>query len=118
MRRLEHVHIFYRDALNVIDNTDDSGTFFFLDPPYIDTSLGHYEGYSKEDYIALLERLKGVKGKFLLTSFPTDILSRYTRENGWKTINNVMHLSASVKEGKMKTEVFTMNFSSRQGRLF
>lgn len=119
VRRLEHVQIFCRDALNVIDNMDDKDTFFFLDPPYIDTNLGHYDGYSKDDYVALLERLSGIKGRFLLTTFPTDVLAQYSAENGWKTVKNVMHLSASVKAGKMKTEVFTMNYAcAEQQRLF
>lgn len=120
VRRLEHVQIFCRDALNVVENMDDSDTFFFLDPPYIDTNLGHYDGYTKDDYVALLERLSSLKGRFLLTTFPTDVLAQYSADNGWITINNVMHLSASVKAGKTKTEVFTMNYSLKheQTRLF
>lgn len=120
VRRLEHVQIFCRDALNVVENMDDPDTFFFLDPPYIDTNLGHYDGYTKDDYVALLERLSSLKGRFLLTTFPTDVLAQYSADNGWITVNNVMHLSASVKAGKTKTEVFTMNYSleHEQTRLF
>ncbi|MGB1448943.1 MAG: hypothetical protein ACPG8F_03800 [Flavobacteriaceae bacterium] len=49
--------------------------FFFLDLPYIDTDLGHYDGYSKKDYTALLARLNNLKGRFLLTTFPTRSVS-------------------------------------------
>ena len=111
VRRLEHVQIFCRDALNVIENMDSPDTFFFLDPPYVDTSLGHYDGYTMENYIALLECLRSVQGKFLLTTFPTAVLEQYSEENSWKTIKNEMHLSASVTAGKKKTEVFTMNYA-------
>lgn len=110
MSRLENTQIFCRDALRVIQNVDSVDTFHFVDPPYINTDCGHYKGYTIDDYKRLLELLSTIKGKFLLTSFPTDILDDFTRENGWKTIKNEMAAAAGSTVGKKKIEVFTMNY--------
>lgn len=110
VKRLEQTQIFCRDACRVIENTDHAQTFFFCDPPYYNADMGSYDGYTKEDFERLLKTLSNVEGKFLLTTYPCDILTEYTQKNGWKTINNKMHLSASTKAGKMKNEVFTMNY--------
>lgn len=119
VKRMEHVQIFCRDALNVLVNTDSEDTFHFVDPPYFNSEMAHYDGYTEADFINLLELLSGLKGKFLLTSYPSDVLSRYSEANGWLTINNEMHLSASHKHGATKNEVFTMNYQpTRQSTLF
>lgn len=111
VKRLEQVQIFCRDALNVIGNCDSPDTFHFIDPPYYNADMGHYDGYSEEDFKALLELLQTVKGNFLLTTYPSDLLAEYSAKNGWRTIENKMHLSASNRAGKTKTEVFTMNYA-------
>ncbi len=108
--RLDRVQIFCRDALSVIANTDSDSSFFFIDPPYYNADMGHYDGYTEEQFIELLELLSKVKGKFLLTTYPSDILKEYTEKFGWNTIENKMFLSASNTPGKMKTEVFTLNY--------
>lgn len=119
-KRLERTQIFCRDALNVINLADDVNTFFFVDPPYINTDLGHYNGYQEKDFKCLLKLLSIVKGKFLLTSFPSQILSQFTNQNKWVTLNNEMHRSAGNVKGATKTEVFTLNYPppTYQSRLF
>ena len=42
----------------------------FTWPPYIDTNQGHYKGYLRKHYEQLLHLLSGLKGKFILSSFP------------------------------------------------
>jgi len=120
VRRLERVQIFCRDALNVIQNTDHTDTFHFIDPPYYNADMGHYDGYTEQDFRDLLECLSGLKGMFLLTTYPSELLKEYSKTNGWHTIENVMHLSASNKAGKSKNEVFTLNYqpTATQGSLF
>lgn len=110
VRRLDNVQIFCRDALNVLQNCDSETTFHFIDPPYFNSDCGHYSGYSEEDFKNLLNILEKLEGKFLLTTYPSDILKEYSSRNGWHTIENKMHLSASTKVGATKTEVFTMNY--------
>lgn len=106
-RRLERTSIFCRDAVNVIKTTDTSTTFHYCDPPYFNSDLGHYDGYTIDDYRRLLNELSSCQGKFLLSSYPSDILSEYILQNGWKSIEIEMPRSAG---GGKKIEVLTMNY--------
>lgn len=117
VKRLEHVQIFNRDALDVIRLTDAEETFHFVDPPYFNSDLGHYKGYTKHDFESLLIALSKVKGKFLLTSYPSDILEDFSKRFGWTSIKYEMSLSASSDLGAKKVEVFTLNYNPNQGSL-
>lgn len=117
VRRLEHVQIFQLDALNVIENMDSEDTFHFIDPPYFNSDMGHYDGYTLQDFKNLLNLLQTLKGKWLLTTYPSEILEAYTKENEWLTIKHEMHLSASLEAGKKKIEVFTLNYDPKQNEL-
>lgn len=110
-RRLERTQIFCRDASSVIEMIDAEDTFMFIDPPYFNSDMGHYDGYSETDFKELLNLLSTSKCKFLLTSYPSDILSEYTERNSWTTINNTMHRSAGNVKGATKEEVFTLNYT-------
>lgn len=109
-RRLENTSIFSRDAKKVILATDTTTTFHYIDPPYFNSDCGHYSGYSIEDFKNLLELLSGIQGKFLLSSYPSEILNEYTLKNNWKTINICMNKSSG--EGQ-KTEVLTLNYDDK-----
>lgn len=117
-RRLERTSIFCRDAINVIQSTDTPTTFHYIDPPYFNSDMGHYDGYTKDDFIKLLETLSNCEGKFMLSSYPSDVLSEYTRRNKWKAEEIRMKKSAGTGE---KVEVLTMNYQkvgARQMMLF
>lgn len=107
--RLERVQMDCTDALHVIALRDRPDTFFYIDPPYFGTNMGHYGGYTEGDFENLLKSLSDVKGKFLLSSYPSDVLNRYTQANGWHTIEVPMATMASSKR-KPKTEVLTANY--------
>lgn len=113
-KRLANVQIENNDALKVIQSRDAEDAFHYVDPPYIDTHQGHYGGYTKEDYKKLLDVLSIVKGKFLLSSYPSEILSKYISDNGWHTLVFDKPLSAqkavSGKPRKRKTEVLIANY--------
>lgn len=110
--RLELVQIESRDALEVVLARDSPQAFFYLDPPYVGTSCGHYGGYTRDDFEKLLQTLSKIKGKFLLSSFPSDLLEKYSRKYKWKT--KTMEMSLSVpgarKNGRKKIEVLTANY--------
>ena len=108
-RRLERTSIFCRDAINVIESTDTPTTFHYVDPPYFNSNLGHYTGYSETDFIRLLDVLSQVKGKFMLSSYPSKILSEHTEKNKWHTISINMHRSSGNGN---KTEVLTLNYNT------
>lgn len=120
-QRLENTHIFCRDAVAQIKRVDRDDVLHFCDPPYIDTNCGHYKGYSREDYVSLLEELSRIKGKFLLSSYSNDILSEYAARFGWRQVEIEMHKSAGFTQGERKVEVLTYNYDAecdRQSCLF
>jgi DNA adenine methylase len=120
---LESAEIFNRDALSVIKLKDTSETFHYIDPPYVGSNCGHYEGYTQKNFYELLELLATIKGKFLLSSYPNDALLSARERYGWRSMDIVQNLSVSGKgtEGKSKTECLTFNYaldSDNQQTLF
>lgn len=111
--RLDVVQIECRDAVKVIKSRDTETSFFYVDPPYIDSDQGHYAGYTEENFRELLQTLTEINGKFLLSSFPSDILKEFIKKNSWKTIELEMPLAMAAKtnSGKKKIEVLTANYS-------
>ncbi|HAQ69843.1 MAG TPA: methyltransferase [Flavobacteriales bacterium] len=116
LKRLEHTNIESAEACKVIKAYDIEGdSFHYVDPPYVDTNCGHYEGYTIADYKRLLDTLSEIKGKFLLSSFPTDILDEYIQKNGWYSIQlTKTKTAAKAKLGEPRTakkiEVLTANY--------
>ncbi len=111
--RLEHTQIECNDAVKIIKYRDSSDTFHYIYPPYIEVSQGHYAGYLRSDFEELLKTLEGVNGKFLLSSYPTDILTEYAQKNGWYSIEIDKPLGVALARGttrKRKIEVLTANY--------
>lgn len=110
--RLQNVQLECADALYVIKSRDSVNSFFYCDPPYYNSDMGHYDGYSIEDFESLLNVLSGISGKFLLSSYPSEVLTKYTMENNWKTQVFEQGVSVNAKGGilKKKWEVLTSNY--------
>ena len=107
--RLEQVQLESHDALYLIELRDRETSFFYLDPPYFNSNMGHYGGYTETDFEALLRLCAKLQGKFLMSSYPSEILEKYVRENGWHQIRMEKVLSASSTR-RVKTEVLTANY--------
>jgi DNA adenine methylase len=114
-KRLENTQIENNDACKVIASYDTEDAFHYVDPPYINSDQGLYEGYTESDYIKLLDTLSTVKGTFLLSSYPSDILDAHIQKNGWYSKRFEKPLSAvKATLGKArntsKIEVLTANY--------
>lgn len=110
--RLEKIEIENTDALRVIETRDSIQSFFYCDPPYFNSNMGHYNVYSEQDFENLLQLLSRIQGKFLLSSYPSDLLDRYIKKYKWHTkeIEMPLAIAAKYKTGKKKTEVLTANY--------
>jgi DNA adenine methylase len=108
--RLKNTFIESRDALYVLTRHDSSDAFHFIDPPYYNADMGHYAGYSLDDFKALLDVCAKLEGKFLLTCYPSDTIDEYAQKYNWIVEQHDMQLSAGAK-GKRKTEVFVRNYT-------
>lgn len=110
--RLQNVQLECADALYVIKSRDSVKSFFYLDPPYFNSDCGHYDGYSEQDFENLLIRASNIEGKFLLSSYPSPLLQKYAKEQGWHMWSVEQGVSINSKSGyqKRKVEVLTANY--------
>lgn len=111
--RIQNVQIENTDALRIINSRDYNDAFIYCDPPYFNSDCGHYDGYSKEDFENLLKMLQNIEGKFLMSSYPSEILAQYTKQSGWFTKSveqKVSVANATNKPAKKKIEVLTANY--------
>lgn len=107
--RLQDVSLESRDAIKVIRTTDFKEAFFYCDPPYYNADMGHYDGYTIKDFEMLLQSLSKIEGKFLLSSYPSDLLKKYTKNKKWYQFEVEKAVAVSNK-GKRKIEVLTANY--------
>lgn len=112
LNRLRMVQLEHADALYIIQGRDTKDAFFYCDPPYFNSNMGHYKGYTEADFKALLRLLSSIKGKFLLSSYPSDILDKYAKKYGWQSRRIEKYVTVNAKGGnpKKKTEVLTANY--------
>lgn len=115
--RLEHVTIENRNALEVITCYDGPETFHFVDPPYINSDCGHYEGcFNEQNMKELLMLLENVKGKFMLTMFPLPMIEKYANTNGWIIHRIERIISASKTSRRKQEEWMVCNYDNVYGK--
>ena len=113
--RLQDTQIEAIDAVRLIKARDRDFSFFYVDPPYVNSDCGHYDGYTWDDFEKLLTTLSEIKGKFLLSSYPSPMLKEFTKRFGWHTETvtqkvSVANSAKGDKPKKIKTEVLTYNY--------
>ena len=64
--RLANTYVENLSFEKIIDKYDREKTFFFCDPPYFETS-GYDNKFGEEEHIILKDKLRNLKGRFLLT---------------------------------------------------
>ncbi len=108
VRRIENAQIENEDALKIIKSRNVDKAFHYLDPPYLGADMGHYKGYTENDFIDLLEVLQHIKGKFLLSNYDSDILRSYIRKNKWgyRVISNPLRRKSRAN----KSEILVYNY--------
>lgn len=111
--RLERVTIENRNALDVIATYDNCDAFHFVDPPYVNSDCGHYEGvFSEHNLKELLELLSSIKGRFMLTMFPFDVIDRYAQKYGWIIHRVERTISASKLNRRRQEEWIVCNYEN------
>ena len=78
---LEQCTIEQDDAMKILVRYDIPTAFHFVDPPYVGSNMGHYSGmFSEEDLRHLLDILSRLKGKFMLTMYPNDLIQQSSEQ--------------------------------------
>lgn len=126
-KKLEGVSITEINAINCIFKTDSPFTLHFIDPPYHDSDMGHFEnmGWNLKRFRELCFLLENIQGMFILTHTLTPELIEFRRRNGWRSKNFEAILAGSRWNGKenerftkKRIESITWNFQEPQRRLF
>ena len=107
--RLENTVVDNRDALYVIQSQDRPLALFYLDPPYAGTNGCDYAGLKWRDssLADLLETLKTLKGRFVLSGFPHPLIDEACAQMGWTQLRKRCAYSMQVtdpakKQGKIE----------------
>lgn len=113
--RLNRIVIFNEDVLKLIDILDDPLTFFYLDPPYLDetrTAKACYEyELTWDQHDELLFKLSKIKGKFMLSGYPSKLYGDWALAKDWKCHQRLIDNKSSGKNNKeMKMECVWSNY--------
>lgn len=88
----------------IISKYDTSDSFFYFDPPYMHKTRSSNNNYGVElrdsDHLELLEILKSIKGKFLLSGYESEVYDSF----GFERIEKV-----ATTQKTNRTEILWMN---------
>ncbi len=114
--RLQRVEVWQRPAVEAITKLDCESFLVYADPPYLHetrSSTGEYGAFemTQEQHVELLECLAGIKGKFLLSGYPSGTYDRFAAMEGWRVHEfDLPNNASSSKSKQRKTEVVWSNF--------
>lgn len=113
--RIKRVVILNDDALKVIKREDSPHTFFYLDPPYLHetrATTGEYQHeMTTEQHAKLLMVISEIKGKFMLSGYPSVLYNSFAKARGWRTVDfDLPNNAASGKSKGRETECVWMNY--------
>ena len=108
IERLRGVIIENRSALEVILKHDGDEALHYVDPPYLHETRGRNDGYRHEvadkDHVVLAEVLKRVRGKVILSGYPSALYDRIYGD--WSREEHV----TCADGGRPRVEVLWMNY--------
>ncbi len=112
--RLKRVLVENMPAVDLIRREDEPTTLFYLDPPYLgETRMSrnvYHAEMTRADHTNLLGVLHGVKGKVILSGYPSEMYDQ--KLAGWhrREIAIPNHAASGASKRKMR-EVLWMNFT-------
>jgi len=109
--RLQGVQIESRPYEEVLQAFDRPDTVFYLDPPYYRRAL-YRHNFTDEDFELLAERLRRVKGKFILSLNDHPEVRRIFA--GFTIRETSLTYTAQRRNGKRFAELLIMNFEPLQ----
>lgn len=117
-RRLRRVVILGpRPAPDIIRQEDGPNTLYYLDPPYLletrAAGAGEYGQYEMghNDHLDLLQVLREVKGKFILSGYRSSLYDDFATKQGWRRVDfSLPNNAASGSEKRRMTESCWMNY--------
>jgi DNA adenine methylase len=92
------------DAFKVIKRYDCASAWHFIDPPYVNSNMGHYSGMFNEQNLAdLLNICSTLSGKFMLTMYPNAVIRDYADKHKW-TIHSIERQVSACKAASRRQQ--------------
>lgn len=107
--RLKNTYVENLDFQEVIKKYDRENSFFFIDPPYYETS-GYSNEFTEEDHIRLKEQLTNLKGKFLLTINDHKSTREWYKDVNIKEVEVFYSVSKINKDKQINKELIITNY--------
>jgi DNA adenine methylase len=114
--RMKRVLILCSPAVDVIRKEDSPNSFFYLDPPYLHetrVTKNDYGKYEKNDeaHNELLDVLRSLRGKFLLSGYRSPLYDEAARKHGWYRVEREIDIkSSTAKEKGKRVECLWANY--------
>ena len=110
MDRLLDVSFENKDFDFILEHYDASETFFYCDPPYLpktrpNTKVGYKHEMTMADHETLIERLKNVQGKVMLSGYEHELYNTL----GWQQ-HSFETIQSAAKTKTQRTEVVWLNY--------
>lgn len=105
--RLRNTYVENLSFEKIIDKYDREHSFFFCDPPYFETA-GYGNEFGEKEHLLLRDKLKGMKGKFLLTINDHDKVREWYKDFNIKEVQVNYSVSRNKEaRGKYKELIIT-----------
>lgn len=107
--RLRNTYVENLSFEKIIDKYDREHTFFFIDPPYFETT-GYEDKFGQEHHLLLRDKLTNLKGKFLLTINDHDSTREWYKDFNIKEVEVNYSVSKDHKDKQKYKELIITNY--------
>ncbi|MDT2460384.1 DNA adenine methylase [Enterococcus avium] len=109
--RLKDAQIESMDAVELIEQHNDSDTLIYCDPPYVSSSLvdKHYQyDFSIDEHRRLLHAIKKHEGPVMISGYHSDLYAEELRD--WSQITQKTKVGITTEKKSDRTEIVWCNF--------
>lgn len=110
--RMTNTYVECLDYKTIIKKYDGPNSFFFLDPPYLDTCIKFSHGvdieFDRDEFLKMKEILKNIEGKFLLTINDHEFIREEFKEFNIETVQ--VPYSIAKASTKKYSELIITNY--------
>jgi DNA adenine methylase len=95
------------DYKTILDRYDTKETFFYLDPPYLPETRrrgGYRHELTTQDHTELLEIIKELKGKVLISGYPNPLYENSLKDWGTTTKQTVASSAGRTRNSGLQGE--------------
>lgn len=113
--RMRYVNIECLDFEKLIDKYDTDHTLFYVDPPYVSKEHYYKVPFGIKDHERLAGILKAIKGKFALSYYPHDVVTRLYKgfrieQKQATKFSCGITRNSKIKKRPVGTELLIMNY--------